>query len=149
MYWIPAKQHWNLDRMLTDSCRNFFGFIITLTILLNACIYLDIQFYPRSCDDEQFQCWFEKKQELNKNIARVCRKYGESIKIPYLQIDKEKQKQEFLHYDKMVYCTIPKVLIIKHLLNATWYIFSYYLKKKWFFPRKAKFLSKSVENIKI
>ena len=98
--------------MLTDSCRIFFGFIITLTILLNACIYLDIQISTGSCDDEQFQCWFEKKQQLNKNIARVCRKYGESIKIPDLQIDNEKQKREFLHYDKMVYCPISKVLII-------------------------------------
>ena len=41
--------------MLTDSCRNFFGFVITLTILLNACIYLDIQISTGSCDDEQFQ----------------------------------------------------------------------------------------------
>ena len=85
---------------------------IALIILLSAYYFSDIQIFPRICDDEQFQCWFEKKQALNKNIARVCRKYGESIKIPDLQIDNEKQKREFLHYDKMVYCPISKVLII-------------------------------------
>ena len=82
---------------------------IALIILLSAYYFLEIQIFPRICDDEQFQCWFEKKQALNKNIARVCRKYGESIRIPYQHIDKEKQQMEFLHYDKMVYCNTYKV----------------------------------------
>ena len=92
------------------SCRRLFGYIIILTILLNAYLDLDIEVSPRTCDDEQFQCWFEKKQQLNKNIARVCRKYRDSINIPDQAVDKEKQKRQFLHYDKMVYCIIEKVI---------------------------------------
>ena len=76
---------------------------------MNAYLDLDIEVSPRTCDDEQFQCWFEKKQQLNKNIARVCRKYGDSIKIPDKAMQKEKQRMKFLHYDNLVYCLIEKV----------------------------------------
>ena len=95
--------------MWPSSCRKIFCFLITLTILLNVYLDLDSQMSASSCDDDQFQCWFEKKQQLNKNIDRVCRKYGDSINTPVRASLKEELKRKVLHYENLVYCIIEKV----------------------------------------
>ena len=35
-------------------------------------------------DEEQFQAWLKQKDELSENVARVCKKYGQTLrkKIP-------------------------------------------------------------------
>ena len=82
--------------------------MITLTILLTIYVDLDLdlQISASSCEDDQFQCWLVKKQNLNKNIDKVCRKYGDSIKTPVRAKLKEELKRKFLHYDNLVYCII-------------------------------------------
>ena len=63
---------------------------------------------PPVCFEDPFHCWWEKKQQLKKNIARVCNKYADYIdKIS----GRVRDKKYFLHYDKMVYCIIQKVKI--------------------------------------
>ena len=59
----------------------------------------------RECDEDSFQCWLEKKQELNQKIDRGCRKYADSIDRSGRVVD----RKQFLHYGKMVYCIIEKV----------------------------------------
>ena len=37
----------------------------------------------RNCsdiDEEQFSEWYKKKEDLNRNIKRVCNKYGEALR---------------------------------------------------------------------
>ena len=68
------------------------------------------------CSKDQFQCWWENKQKLNENIARVCRKYGDFIdKISGRVLD----RSMFIQYDNMVYCIIQKVRCI---VQSFWYI---------------------------
>ena len=50
-------------------------------------------------------CWFEKKQQLNENIARVCNKYADYID----KIGRFKNKDNFIQYGNMVNCIIQKV----------------------------------------
>ena len=59
----------------------------------------------RERNEDQFKCWFEKKQQLNENIARVCSKYGVKTAI----IQRQNSLNNFLHHGKMVNCIIAKV----------------------------------------
>ena len=76
---------------------------------------MNIKIYFREGEEEeQFLRWFEKKQQLNTNIARVCSKYGDYIdKISGRVLD----RRMFLHYDNMVNCIIQKVQILAIFLN--------------------------------
>ena len=55
---------------------------------------------------EGFQCWLEKKEKLNENVARVCRKHRSSILLPGTPLTKIKR---FLKVDRMVNCINEKV----------------------------------------
>ena len=48
-----------------------------------------------SCDE--FNCWLQKKEKLKTNIAKVCRKYRNSILLPGTALTKMKR---FIHFDK-------------------------------------------------
>ena len=48
-----------------------------------------------SCDE--FNCWLKKKEKLKTNVAKVCRKYRNSILLPGTAVTKMKR---FLHFDK-------------------------------------------------
>lgn len=62
-----------------------------------------------SCDG--FQCWLEKKEKLNENIGRVCRKYRDSLLLPGDDVDRLKN---FLLFDKIANCINTKVLSYSH-----------------------------------
>ena len=39
-----------------------------------------IKFNPRGCDEKSSrECWWAKKEKLNKNIGKVCKKYKDNI----------------------------------------------------------------------
>lgn len=101
--------------MWTITAKKLFHLIFISLITMNLIIIFPtnkIQIYPRILDEDQFQSWLEKKQKLNKNIARVCSKYGDYIdKISGRVLD----RKMFLHYDKMVNCLIQKVLNKKYV----------------------------------
>ena len=84
-------------------------FILISIVSINLIIFYpntNTQIYPAGVAEDQFRSWFEKKQELKENIARVCKKYeGYIDKISGRVLD----KTMFLHFDKMVICLIQKV----------------------------------------
>ena len=57
------------------------------------------------CDDD-FECWLQKKEKLNLNIAEVCRKYRDVLMLPGTVLTKMRR---FLHLDKMINCLNEKV----------------------------------------
>ena len=52
------------------------------------------------------QCWLERKEKLNENIARVCAHHAHSLLLPGNNLQKLKR---FLHVDKMANCINEKV----------------------------------------
>ena len=78
------------------------GFILIYLVLMNGRI---THIFDTPCDE--YQCWLEKKEELNKNIARVCRKYRGSIKLAGTPAT---MLRRFLHVDQMVNCINEKVI---------------------------------------
>ena len=84
--------------MWTVSARIIYFFIIWTLLLI---IYQNSQLYSRACD--QLKCWLQEKQQLNRNIARVCRKYGDSTEII---------RGRFIKIGKLVNCLNAKVEII-------------------------------------
>jgi len=61
-------------------------FFIMLIIIFSVILFYystqktNIKINPRGCDEESSRaCWWEKKQQLNKNIANVCNKYADYI----------------------------------------------------------------------
>ena len=69
--------------------------IIAFYLLLRIFIVNETAINELSCND--FNCWLNKKEMLKKNIAKVCRKYRNSIVLPGTALTKMKR---FLHYDK-------------------------------------------------
>ena len=63
---------------------------------------------PRGCNKESSRaCWFEKKQQLNDNIARVCNKYADYI--DKISGSSRVNRVNFLHHGNMLNCIIGKV----------------------------------------
>ena len=73
---------------------------VFLSIVIMMGIYLLLIFNENvtnrlSCDE--FNCWLQKKEKLKTNIAKVCRKYRNSILLPGTALTKMKR---FIHFDK-------------------------------------------------
>ena len=60
----------------------------------------------RSVPCEGFQCWLQRKEKLNENVARVCRKHRNSLLLPGSPLTKLKR---FLTVDRLVNCINEKV----------------------------------------
>ena len=83
--------------------------IIYCFIFISVFSYILMIFYTKrnmsaflkDCDEEQFDCWLEKKQKLNENIARVCSKYRVEVEA--------KNTSRFLQHRKLVNCVNAKV----------------------------------------
>ena len=92
--------------MSTITTRKLTCFIF-ISILSNILMFFHtrriISTYLIGCDDEQFQCWFEKKQILNENIARVCSKYRIEVEA------NNSRGARFLQHGQLVNCVNPKV----------------------------------------
>ena len=71
--------------------------IIAFYLILRIFIVNETAIDELSCDD--FNCWLNKKEMLKKNIAKVCRKYRNSILLPGTALRK---MTRFLHFDKGV-----------------------------------------------
>ena len=67
-------------------------FYLSITFNLNEKVINEL-----SCDE--FNCWLQKKEKLKTNIAKVCRKYRNSILLPGTALRK---MTRFLHFDKGV-----------------------------------------------
>ena len=54
----------------------------------------------RNCsdiDEEQFSEWYKKKEDLNRNIKRVCNKYGEALRN--IEVNQRMGGNQGLMYD--------------------------------------------------
>ena len=75
----------------------FFSIFIIIVFYLFLLIFnvKENEINEVSCDE--FNSWIKKKEKLKTNIAKVCRKYRNSIVLPGTALTKMKR---FLHYDK-------------------------------------------------
>ena len=68
--------------MLKITAKNI-SFLILIGIITIIILYYSAHtnnISPRGCNKESSRaCWFEEKQQLNENIARVCNKYEDYI----------------------------------------------------------------------
>ena len=71
--------------------------IIAFYLILRIFIVNETAINELSCDD--FNCWLNKKEMLKKNIAKVCKKYRNSLVLPGNALKKMKR---FIHFDKGV-----------------------------------------------
>ena len=71
--------------------------IIVFYLFLSIFNMNDNAINEHSCDE--FNCWLKKKEKLKTNIAKVCRKYRNSIVLPGTTLTKMRR---FLHFDKGV-----------------------------------------------
>ena len=129
LYWLIHKL--NLDivrfrimwRIVTFKKISYFILIsIVTSILLFYSKQTNSQIALRGCRQESSRaCWWLRKQELNENIARVCKKYGnfrDRISESSLV-----NRINFLHHGNMVNCIIQKVWNAGNDRTKYWSIF--------------------------
>ena len=63
-------------------------------------------------DEEQFKAWLKQKDDLSENVARVCRKYGQTLR-------KKVPMKEFMYDSEhdLLFCRNAKVCFLIYFEN--------------------------------
>ena len=86
------------QKMIEFTAKKIFLSIFTISVFYLLMIFnVNEKENELSCDE--FNCWLQKKEKLKTNIAKVCRKYRNSILLPGTALRK---MTRFLHFDKGV-----------------------------------------------